>query len=136
MATILDDWNTKQIELMKQGLQIKEIANVACDKRRNKDLQSLKSLGGPFTSSKEVNTYIENADIPDDAKNKRLYIEVRYARDTALSVPKSSDIFRLKKDFKNLSTDTYAANLKTYLDNVSCKSDVTMDDFKSAISKL
>ena len=72
----------------------------------------------------------------DAEKNKRLYLEIRYARDTALSVPKTSNIFRLKKNYKNLPTEVYATNIKVYLNKVSCRSDVSMDDFKAAINKL
>ena len=55
----------------------------------------------------------------DDCKKvERLYIEVRYATDTSLLMPKNSDIFRLMKDHRRLSEETYATNLKLYLDNV------------------
>lgn len=51
-------WNTKQEELKKEGLHDKEIANVAVDRRRNKDLDSLKGMGGPFTSAAAVDEYV------------------------------------------------------------------------------
>jgi len=47
---IMEAWSKRQEELMKQGLENKEIANVAVDRRRNRDLDTLKSMGGPFTS--------------------------------------------------------------------------------------
>ena len=57
-----------------------------------------------------------------------LYIEVRYARDTSLSMPKNSDIFRLLTDHRRRSGgETYALNLKLYLDNLSI-ADMTMDE--------
>ena len=42
---IMNDWSTRQMELMQEGLATKEIANIATDKRRNKDLDFLKSVG-------------------------------------------------------------------------------------------
>ena len=53
-------------------------------------------MGGPFVSSEEVDSFMDNKDIPDLVKEDRLYIEVRYSRDTSLSLPKASDLFDLK----------------------------------------
>lgn len=94
-------WNIKQEELKKQDLQDKEIANVAVDRRRNKDLDTLKGMGGPFTSAAAVEEYVAATDIDERTKVGRLYLEVRYARDTSLSLPKASDLFRLMKDHKS-----------------------------------
>ena len=82
---------------MAEGLQAKEVANIAVDNRRNRDLISLSS---------EVDDFTANDLVSDAEKNKRLYLEIRYARDTALSVPKTSNIFRLKKrNYKILPTE-------------------------------
>jgi hypothetical protein len=132
---ILQEWSLRQEELRKQGLHEKEIANLAVDKRRNKDLNALKNMGGPFTSSSEVDNYM-SSDIEDAVKLQRLYMEVRYARDTSLSIPKTSDIFRLMKDHRKLPLATYATNLKLYLNNVSSNVDVTLDDFRDVIDQL
>ena len=87
----------------KRGSRQKEIANISVDKRCNKDLELLKAWGGGFfTNATEVDTYLERTDVEEDSKVSRLYLEVRYAWDTALSIPKASDIFRLLKDFKKL----------------------------------
>ena len=44
-------------------------------------------------------------------RNKRLYLEVRYARDTSIAFPKTSDVFKLKKNYKNLESSVYVTNL-------------------------
>ena len=41
--------------------------------------------------------------------------------DISLSIPKTSDFFRLNKAYKNLPTQQYATNLQVYLKNVTCK---------------
>ena len=109
---IMTNWNTKQEELKKQGLAEKEISNIAVDRRKNKDLSALKAMGGPFTCAEAVKDFMSKEDIGEKTKEARLYLEVRYARDTALSIPKTSDIFRLMKDHKKLPKETYASNLK------------------------
>ena len=74
--------------------------------------------------------------ISDAEKNARMYVEVRYAKNTSLSFPKSSDVFRLKKKYKNLSTQEYSSNLKTYLNKVTCKVNMDYNDFQSALMSL
>ena len=108
-------WAVRRGSEKKKGLVDKEIANLALDKKKNKDLEKLKCLGGPFTMSSQVDEYLRS---DDSNKVARLYIEERYARDTSLSVPKNSDIFRLMTDHRRLSGETYAINLMLYLDNV------------------
>ena len=129
------EWNKKQQELKQRGLQDKEIANLAVDRRRNKDLDKLKSMGGPFTASDQVDAYLAS-DLGESEKTGRLYLEVRYARDTSLSLPKTSDIFRLMKDHKKLPLATYAVNLKLYLDNVVSNAQVTIADLNKAIDSM
>ena len=74
--------------------------------------------------------------ICDKDKNQRLYLEIRYARDTSIAFPKTSDIFKLKKNYKNLETSAYAANLKAYLDKLVCHVNMDMSDFDLAVQKL
>ena len=122
--------SNKHEELKKQGLADKEIANIAVDRRKNKDLSALKELGGPFTSADVVDEFMSSEEEDDASKVARLYTEIPYARDTSLSLPKTSDIFRLMKDHKKLSSKTYAVNLKTYPSNI------TMGDFDQAIDVI
>lgn len=122
--------------MVERGLEVKQAANVTVDKRRNRDLQELKEQGGPLTNTEDVDAYLNNSEIRDELKNKRLYLEIRYARDISLSIPKTSDIFKLKKNYKNLPTETYGTNLKVYLNNVTCKTSVTFTDFLSAVQSL
>ena len=41
-------------------------------------------------------------------KNTRMYVEVRYARQTTMSLKESSAVFRFRKGGKNLETIDYA----------------------------
>ena len=92
-------------------------------------------MGGPFTRSCDV--YMANRRIDADTKNARLYLEVRYARDTAHRFPKPVSLFRLKQNYKNLPSDTYSKNLEAYFSsNVSCKAEVAMVEFNQALDIL
>ena len=51
-------WNKRQQELLRQGLEKKYIEALATDKRKNTDLEWLKTQGGPFTRPEEVDTFL------------------------------------------------------------------------------
>lgn len=67
---IMDACNRRQQALTQEGLQNKEIANVAMDRRRNNDLEVLKTMGGPFTSSDQVDIFVDSPDIEDVKKSE------------------------------------------------------------------
>ena len=133
---ILAKWKEEQKALQKKGMDAKDLANLAVDIQRNTDLKELVKVGGPFLVAEDVSRYVDDPNISDAQKNARLYTEVRYARNTSLSLPKSSDVFRLKKKYKNLSTQEYSSNLKTYLNKVTCKVNMDYNDFQSALEIL
>ena len=63
-------------------------------------------------------------------------MEVRHAKSSSLAYPKSSELFRLKKGFKNLHTEVYARNLCAFLDKISFKAEMTLTDFHEALESL
>ena len=133
---LVKDWKEKQEELKYTGLNNKEIQSISTDKRRITDLDWLKERGGPFTKLEQVDDYVRRADVTDKEKQKRLYKEVRYARDTSLSLPKSSEMFRLKEKYKPLATDKFATNLKVLFSKVNCNASASWDDFDKAVESL
>ena len=106
----------------------KEAANILVARRILKDLDDLKRMGGPFSSFQEVDKYLRTR---SKKKEERFYSEVRYARGTSLTMPKTSNLFRLMRDLKKLPIATYATNLKFFLDTASSKSDVSLIDLNS-----
>ena len=132
-------WNRKQQELRKQFLHDNEIANVAVNRRIMKDLDRLKIMCGLLTSAAEVEKYMSATHMDEGTKVERLYMEVRYARDTSLSLPKTRDLFRLMKDYRKLPVETYdnfVVNLKIYLNNITSNAAVTLDDFIQAMGVI
>ena len=77
-------------------------------KKKLCDIEFLKkqNLPGPFTRSNEVSRYL-GSDINDAVKNKHLYIEVRLAKRTCLSLKPSSSTFKLKRAVRSLMPDEY-----------------------------
>ena len=64
------------------------------------------------------------------------FAKVRHAKNTSLSFPKKSEVFRLKKASKNLSTKEYAVNLKAYLNKLSFHVNMGPGDFEEALMKI
>ena len=118
-----------------KGMNKKESESIAADKRKNKDLEKLLNSNppGPFTRPEQVDSLIE-MDLPENSKVERLYTEVRYSRDTCLSLPKTSPLFRLMMKWKKLASQDYAQNLKIYLGRVCARSEATYADFKNALN--
>ena len=87
---------------------------------------------GPFTRPEQVDNFLVSGLSEKDLVD-RLYTEVRYSRDTCLSLPKSSSLFRLMSKWKKLSSRVYAENLKTYLGRVCARSEATYEDFRTAL---
>ena len=133
---LITDWKQKQSELQESGLEKKHTASLVAEKRKISDLQKLKLLGGPVTTPEEVDEIEHCPRTTEQEKQARFYLEVRYIRDSTLSLPKNSPIFRLKEKYKNLSSGTYAKNLKVYLSKISSSAAATWNDFDDAICKL
>ena len=135
LPAIVEAWDRKQEELSKAGMTTKEAQNLVVDRRRNLDLSKLKEKGGPFSSSAEVHEFLLS-EVSEADKVARLYLEIRYARDTSLCFPKNSEIFRLKRAHRNLDSKSYGANLIIFLDKVTFRNSVAMADFEAAIDQL
>ena len=87
--------------LNKNEFPAKETQNRAVDQRRTANLQKLKTMGGPFSSSAQVKLFT-TSDLFENKKVARLYLEVRFAMNLCMSFPKKSGIFRLKRNYRNL----------------------------------
>ena len=92
-------------------------------------------MGGPFSSSAQVKLFT-TSDLLENKKVARLYLEVRLARDSCVSFPKNSDIFRLKRNYRNLDSALYCDNLVVFFDKITFRNNVTMEDFDSALNAL
>ena len=121
---LMKSWVDQQNQLTYARVTKKETENLKIDKRQNSDLSKLKDTGGPFVSKPEVDLYVAREDFTPKEK------------DTRLSLPKSSKIFRLKRAYKNLSVDEYSTNLKIYFEKVETNVSATRMDFLAALEKL
>ena len=99
----MNEWNDKMKVLQKEGYDEKKLLNAKKESNRMKDLAFLKNQTppGPFINADEIRQYSKQS-IEEKVKNKRMYIEVRYARVTSLTLKSTAPLFRLKRGGKNL----------------------------------
>ena len=130
------NWNKKMQDLEKKGYDAKEVLNAKKDSAKIKDLDFLKNLGGPFTKKEDVADYLKKTNFSNKEKNSRLYVEVRYARCTSLSLKETAKVFRLKRGGKKLETEEYASNLMEYLDDSKNMASLTITDLNNVLGSL
>ena len=53
-------------------------------------------MGGPFTSAKEVQEYLEKEDTTDKDKQKRMKKEMRFARESSTTLPSNDTLFKMQ----------------------------------------
>lgn len=61
---------------------------------------------------------------------------MRYAKNSCLSMKHTASVFRLKRDYKNLSSKEYVENLFQYLGDARSKAVLTAEDLKELLLKL
>ena len=142
VVTVMDEikyqWKLRQEELQVIGLSKKEANLLRVENRKLNILDKLKLHGGPFTSEEEIDVYFKTTKDNAKEKSQRMRDEVTYARDTSVSLPKASAVFRIFNTDggkrKMLTPEQFAFNLKTLLGKKNQRSSVTLADFQKALN--
>ena len=103
-------------------------------------MEALKDVGGPFTNSDMVKEYVEAADLPEKTKQKRLKLEVQFARESSTTLPHVDPIFKIQvtlptKKRRDKTADEFAASLMAYLEKKSDKATMEYNMFKHSLEK-
>ena len=130
-------WTEKMKDLQKVGFEQQDLLNIKKDASKIKDLEYLKrqNPAGPFTSREEIENFMERVE-ESKSKNDRLYVEVRYARNTCLSMSNSEKFFKLRRNGKTLESLEYAQCLTQYLDNSRSLTKLTIPDLKNVLGRI
>ena len=76
-------WTEQMKERLRHGSEEKMEMALKEERKKLNILDQLKACGGPFTSSEEVDIYLDDPDISCHMKQKRMKREVQYSRDTS-----------------------------------------------------
>ena len=134
ISLLKDKWKEKMTAMEEEAFSDKEKINMHIESIKYKDLEFLKRVGGPFTTAEEVQRYVNETEESKN-RNKMLYVEVGYVKNTSLRLKLTDPVFRLKRDNENLYTTEYAENLIKYLGTALKSGNITMNDFSDAIKK-
>ena len=74
--------------------------------------------------------------LEENEKNKRLYVEVRYARASSNTLKKTACIFRLKRNGRSLTTQEYADNLIKYIDDTESMNTLTLAALSTILAQM
>ena len=129
---VMKQWSEKMAVSQKQGYNEKKLINVKKESNKLNNLTHVKSQvpPGPFRTADEAHNYIR-LPLEENEKNKRLYVEVRYARVSSSSFRETASIFRLKQNGRNLTTQEYADNLIKYMDDTESMNTLTLADLNT-----
>ena len=144
MKGIKLEWSKKQEELAGQKIEIKAVQNLKVEGRVLKQLEYLKKEGGPFTTCEEIDEYLGKDDIENKLKKKRMKMEVQFSRDSSLSLPKNSPVFRIRKKrakgekMQDLSPEEFGENLKTLISKKfsAMNKNVSIETFVSTMEAM
>ena len=89
IKTLKTQWSEQQEQLKAEGLTAKEAQHLLIETRKLNILEQIRAEGGPFTSFEEVETYLSDDNIDNDIKGKFMRREVKYARDSCVSLPRN-----------------------------------------------
>ena len=103
-------WTRSMKERMNKGSDEKREEAMVYELKKIASLQKLKEQGGPFTSAEEVDAYLGDLDDANmKEKQKRMKLEISYARDTSTLLPKVDPLCKIRKvDVKGKQRDKTA----------------------------
>ena len=136
-------WKKKQEEVAGTKISRKESKNLRIEGRVLKQLLELKKQNGPFTDCESVDRFLSSS-VPQKEKKARMKMEIQYARDTSLSVPKTNPIFRIRtpkvhgKKATDLSAEAFGENLKTLISKkvAAAGKTISIQEFMQAMDTL
>ena len=134
---VMKQWSEKMAVLQEQGYDKKKLINAKKESNKLKDLTYLKSQVSPglFSTADEVRSNIR-LPIEENEKNKKMCVEVRYARVSSSTLKETASIFRLKRNGRNLTTQEYADNLIKYMDDTESMNTLTLADLNTVMAQM
>ena len=138
------EWRKKQEEVAEVKLTKKQTKNLKIDGRVMKQLKELKKVGSPFTDVYSIDSYLADESLLMKERKSRMKMEIQYARDTSLSIPRKNPVFRIRKQksarkkAQELSAFEFGENLKSLITkkNAAMGKEVTIEDFISTLDSM
>ena len=147
-------WSQKMKDRFTAKLSKKQAFAVNKEENRLLVLEMLKECGCPFTTSEQVDTYLNEGrkqeKLSSNVKEKdkitkeikaRMKLELKYARDSSITLPKSDPIFRiqvseLSKKRRDKTPKEFGVSLKAFYGKKAGKVALSLDIFKEVLNDI
>ena len=134
-------WLESQKQKFKEGADQKEEVAQRNERRRLDMLDKLKSNGGPFTDSREVEIFLEVTNLDDRAKQQRLKLEIQFARESSTLLPSVDPIFKIMKTQPNgkrkmKTAHEFGEALMSFLGKRSDRTMIEYNKFQETLNRL
>lgn len=148
------EWSQKMKDRFKAKLTEKQAVAMQKEENRLGVLEELRESGGPFTCSEQVDTFmsqrkqLEESTVGKKAKDAirketkgRMKLEMKFARDSSKTLPKSDDIFRiqvtgLNKKRRDKTAEEFSVALKAYYGKKVGRVALSLDTFKKVLNNI
>ena len=134
-------WSKQMQERFAQGASEKEAVALVKETKRLELLEKLKEDGGPFTNAPEVDVFMQGKKTAAQ-KQKRMKMEIKFARESSKYLPKSDLLFRIQvtlpnKKRRDKTAEEFAIALKAILGKRgNPDSEVTYEQFRDSLKKI
>ena len=134
-------WMESTKEKFKKGADQKQEMAMRNEQKMLDMLDTLKSSGGLFTESQEVEVYLQDNSLDDKAKQQRLKLEIQFARESSTLLPSVDPIFRIMMTQPNgkrkmKSAKEFGDALMSFLGKRSDRTLLEYSKFQQTLDKL
>ena len=134
-------WSLKMKQKFSEGADQKKELALRQERKRLDMLDTLKEYGGPFTAADEVSLYMMKEDVDEKSKQRRLKLEIQFARESTTVLPKVDPLFRIQKTLPNgkrcdKTGKEFGAALMAYLGKKGDRLSLEYSNFKECLATL
>ncbi|QQP38893.1 Hypothetical protein FKW44_019596 [Caligus rogercresseyi] len=135
------NWTERMKEKFERGAEEKQEMAQRKERRRLNMLDTLKSFGGPFTDSGEVEKFLVDESLNNNAKQQRMKVEVQFARESTTLLPKVDPIFRIQVTLPSgkrrmKTAQEFGDALMAYLGKRSDRTTLEYAKFQESLERL
>ena len=134
-------WSDQMKKRFSEGADEKQEMALKQERKRLTMLEILKTSGGPFTAAEEVSIFIDDSDVDSKTKQKRMKLEIQFARESTTLLPKVDPLFRIQKTLPggkrcDKTGEEFAEALMAYLGKKGDRLGLEYNRFQECLDKL
>ncbi|KAI9548371.1 hypothetical protein NQZ68_010593 [Dissostichus eleginoides] len=135
------NWSKLMKAKFESGADQKQEMAQRKERKRLDMLDTLKSRGGPFTDSGEVEKFLVDESLNNNAKLQRMKLEVQFARESTTLLPKVDPIFRIQVTLPSgkrriKTAQEFGDALMAYLGKRSDRTTLEYAKFQESLERL